>query len=115
MHERARQLLSQLVNAPESLSRNRHFSLFEEPRARDVRRRASYLRTIRGALLEGDARLERVKHQDERMMLRLVYTTGAVQRIWLDSAEASILKSSLLSEASGALRGQFERIFTSGI
>lgn len=108
MHERARQLLIQLVNAPDSLSRNRHFSLFEEPRTRELRRRAAHLRAIRDALLAGEATLERLKRQHGQTMLRLTYTTGAVQRIWLDHEEVSILKSSLWPEASAALRAQFE-------
>lgn len=108
MHDRARQLLIQLVNAPESLSRNRHFSLFEESGARHLRRRASHLRTIREALLAEDARLERIKTTDTQTMLRLAYTSGAVQRIWLSHEEFSVLQAAIWSEASPALRAQFE-------
>lgn len=108
MHDRARQLLTQLVNAPESLSRNRHFSLFEEPRAKNLRRRAAHLRTIRDALLQGSAMLDRAKIDAQRTMLRLRYDTGTIQRIWLSNAEAKILKAALWPEATDALRTELE-------
>lgn len=108
MHDRARQLLIQLVNAPESLSRNRHFSLFEESRARHLRRRASHLRALRDALLNQEATLERVKSSQYRTMLRLTYASGAVQRTWLSNDELSVLAAAVWPEAPPALRAQFE-------
>lgn len=104
MHDRARQLLTQLVNAPASLSRNRNFSLFEEPRAQELRRRAKHLRLIRDALLENEATLERAHESSGRMMLRLKYTSGLTQRTWLEHDEAAVLKAALWPEADAALR-----------
>lgn len=108
MHDRARQLLTQLVNAPDSLSRNRHFSLFEEPRVKHLRRRAAHLRMIRDALLQDSAVLDRAKIQARRTMLRLRYDTGTIQRIWLNNDEAKILKAALWPEANRALRTELE-------
>lgn len=104
MHDRARQLLTQLVNAPDSLSRNRNFSLFEEPRAEDIRRRAMHLRMIRDALLQNEATLERAHERNGRMMLRIKYESGLTQRTWLEHDEAAVLKASIWSEADDALR-----------
>lgn len=108
MHDRARQLLTQLVNAPSSLSRNRNFSLFEEPRAEDIRRRAIHLRMIRDALLQKEATLERAHESNGRMMLRLKYESGLTQRTWLEYDEAAVLKASLWSEADAELRRKFD-------
>lgn len=109
MHDRARQLLTQLVNAPESLSRNRNFSLFEEPQAADIRRRAIHLRAIRDTLLDDAAILQRVRERNGRVMLRLEHNSGLTQRTWLTREEASVLKASLWSEADSALRQELER------
>lgn len=106
MHERARQLLRLLVESPDSLSRNRHFSLFEDERAAEIRRRASLLRLLRDRLLEDGAQLEASAWVDGKRMLRLRYASGLIQQTWLEAEEADLLKSVLVDSASDVLKAQ---------
>lgn len=76
------------------MSRNQHFSLFEDPIAADIRRRAAYLRQIRDSLLQG-AVLERVARTAETVELQLRHTSGLSQRTRLRFDEARILADAL--------------------
>lgn len=109
MQERARQMLRQLLNAPSSLSRNQNFFLFEDPTAARIRRRAAHLRGIRAALLRDDAYVARAHWKGQQLMLRLHFHDGAVQRAWLNQVEAMILKESMVSEASDALKQNMQQ------
>ena len=108
MHERARQLLELLVESPDAMSRNRHFGLFEDARAADIRRRAAHLRRLRDNLLSQEAILVDTSWEGSSLTLSLRYDSGIEQKTWLNGDEAQILKKSLISKAPAQIRAQLE-------
>lgn len=103
MHKRARQLLKLLVDTPEALSRNRHFSLFEMDEAAEIRRQAARIRQIRDDIRARDAHVVDVMRRADEVGVHLQFHSGAVQQAWLTAVEAEILKNSLEGDVSPSI------------
>lgn len=101
-------LLCALVLAPASLSRNRFFTLYEDPTLRRVRRRAARVRSLVGMLVGNRGRKSEITGErvldDGRVLIRYrvpdidFHGTSALSEL-----EASVLRYALHRAGVGAL------------
>jgi hypothetical protein len=94
-------LLCALVLAPSTFSRNRFFSMFEQPELRRVRRRATRLRGILRHLTNGAEITGEIELTDGRRMLRYNMPALGLSR----TAALSRLESAMLRFALARSRG----------
>ena len=101
-------LLCVLILAPRTLPRNRYFSLFEEPRMKRVRRRASRVRGIVRQLVEGGPNGAQITGEkvleDGRCLIRYRLPSLAASRTTaLSALEAAALRYALHRAGAGKL------------
>jgi len=108
-------LLCALVLAPKTLPRNRYFSLYEDPTAKRIRRRAARVRgIIRQLVNEGRERAEITGEQvlaDGRLLIRYQIEALALHRTTaLSALEAAALHYALFRAGKGQLDPADRRI-----
>lgn len=86
-----RKLIRRLVFAPETLSRNRNFHAFQDPKARAARRTAGLLRSLRDALLNDETECSLEEHGADWVVVVHEPETGLERRSHLKGAELAIL------------------------
>ena len=101
-------LLCALILAPGTFARNRYFSLFEDPRARKIRRRAARVRgIIRQLVAQGPAQAEVTGEQvlaDGRLLIRYRVGPMSLHRTTaLSALEAATLHYALHRAGRGHL------------
>jgi hypothetical protein len=108
-------LLCALILAPQTFPRNRYFSVFEDPIARRVRRRASRVRgIIRQLVAKGLERAEITGEQvlaDGRLLMRYRIGHLALQRTTaLSALEAATLHYALYRAGAGTIEAPERRL-----